>query len=55
MCPTDYTINGRQDIATDVSIRRDLSNCDMFSAHREDVSPLAIVTGMVRHMASISR
>lgn len=54
VCPTDYTINAREDIATDVSIRRDLSNCDMFSTQRQDVSPLAIISGMVRHQASIS-
>lgn len=55
VCPTDYTVNAREDIATDVSVRRDLSGCDRFSAHRQDVSPLAIVTGMVSRQTLVSR
>lgn len=54
VCPTEYTVNAREDIATDVSVSRDLSNCDSFSAHRQDVSPLAIITGMVRRQTLIS-
>lgn len=54
VCPTEYTVNAREDTATDVSLSRDLSDCDGFSAHRQDVSPLAIITGLVRHQAFIS-
>ncbi|XP_041951597.1 apolipoprotein B-100-like [Alosa sapidissima] len=39
-------INAREDIATDVTITRDLSACDGFVAQREATSPLAIITGM---------
>lgn len=53
MCPTEHTVNAREDIATDVSVIRDLSSCDWFSAHRQDVSPLAIITGLVRRQTFI--
>nr|XP_046228823.1 apolipoprotein B-100-like [Scatophagus argus] len=46
VCPTDFTVNTRQDIATDVTVNRDLSKCDSFFAHRQDTSPLALITGM---------
>lgn len=53
VCPTEYTVDAREDIATDMSTSRDLSNCDWFSAHRQDVSPLAIITGLVRRQTLI--
>uniref|UniRef100_A0AAZ1X7E0 Vitellogenin domain-containing protein n=1 Tax=Oreochromis aureus TaxID=47969 RepID=A0AAZ1X7E0_OREAU len=48
VCSTDFTVNNRQDIATDVTVSRDLSRCDWFTARRQDTSPLALVSGMVR-------
>lgn len=47
VCPTDFTVNTREDIATDVTVSRDLSKCDSFFARRQDTSPLALITGMV--------
>ncbi|XP_068199369.1 apolipoprotein B-100-like [Antennarius striatus] len=46
ICPTDITINTRKDIATDVTVNRDLSECDSFFAHEQTTSPLALITGM---------
>lgn len=48
VCPTDFTVNAREDIATDVTVNRDLSKCDSFFARRQDTSPLALITGMVK-------
>ncbi|TNN45216.1 Apolipoprotein B-100 [Liparis tanakae] len=45
-CPTDFTVNAREDIATDVTVSRDLSKCDYFVYHRQVASPLALITGM---------
>ncbi|XP_057678413.1 apolipoprotein B-100-like [Corythoichthys intestinalis] len=45
-CPTDFTVNARTDIATDVTISRDLSKCDSFNAHKQATSPLALISGM---------
>ncbi|KAM7395254.1 hypothetical protein PAMA_006830 [Pampus argenteus] len=46
VCATDFTVNFRDDIATDVDVSRDLSNCDWFMARRQDTSPLALISGM---------
>ncbi|XP_061561136.1 apolipoprotein B-100-like [Phycodurus eques] len=46
VCATDFTVNARGDIATDVTISRDLSRCDSFSAHKQATSPLALISGM---------
>uniref|UniRef100_A0A8C4FGP8 Vitellogenin domain-containing protein n=1 Tax=Dicentrarchus labrax TaxID=13489 RepID=A0A8C4FGP8_DICLA len=46
ICPTDFTVNAREDIATDVTVSRDLSKCSSFFARRQDTSPLALITGM---------
>lgn len=54
VCPTDVTINNREDIATDVTFNRDLSKCKAFFAHRQTTSPLALITGMVRATTSYS-
>ncbi|CAB1340530.1 unnamed protein product [Coregonus sp. 'balchen'] len=43
---TDFTVNSREDIATDVTVTRDLSKCDSFIAQRDHTSPLAIISGM---------
>ncbi|XP_026174369.1 apolipoprotein B-100-like [Mastacembelus armatus] len=46
VCNTDFTVNTREDIATDVTVSRDLSKCDWFRAHRQSTSPLALISGM---------
>uniref|UniRef100_A0A8C5G644 Apolipoprotein B-100-like n=1 Tax=Gouania willdenowi TaxID=441366 RepID=A0A8C5G644_GOUWI len=46
VCPTAITVNSREDIATDVTINRDLSGCDWFIARRQATSPLALISGM---------
>ncbi|XP_056219329.1 apolipoprotein B-100-like [Seriola aureovittata] len=46
VCSTDFTLNSREDIATDVTVTRDLSKCDWFIARRQDTSPLALISGM---------
>ncbi|XP_037101237.1 apolipoprotein B-100-like isoform X1 [Syngnathus acus] len=46
ICSTDFTVNARGDIATDVTVSRDLSRCDGFSAHKQATSPLALISGM---------
>ncbi|KAL7872224.1 hypothetical protein SRHO_G00072070 [Serrasalmus rhombeus] len=45
-CVTDFRVNNREDIATDVTITRDLSGCDGFSAQRDYGSPVALISGM---------
>ncbi|TDH00514.1 hypothetical protein EPR50_G00189250 [Perca flavescens] len=46
-CKTTYSINARDDIATDISLTRDLSRCDKFSPIRDHTSPLALISGML--------
>ncbi|KPP70386.1 apolipoprotein B-100-like, partial [Scleropages formosus] len=48
MCETEVTVNAREDIATEVSVVRDLSNCDQFRPVKDFTSPLALISGMVR-------
>lgn len=47
MCKTGYTVNARENIATDVTLSRDLSKCDNFRPVRDHTSPLALITGLV--------
>ncbi|XP_068610219.1 apolipoprotein B-100-like [Brachionichthys hirsutus] len=51
LCPTDFTVNSRKDIATDVTVSRNLSRCSSFFTHRQTTSPLALVTGMNRPLS----
>uniref|UniRef100_A0A673FXV2 Apolipoprotein B-100-like n=1 Tax=Sinocyclocheilus rhinocerous TaxID=307959 RepID=A0A673FXV2_9TELE len=46
ICATDVKVNSKEDIATDVTLTRDLSRCDTFKAQRSHTSPLAIITGL---------
>uniref|UniRef100_A0A3P9J4D2 Vitellogenin domain-containing protein n=1 Tax=Oryzias latipes TaxID=8090 RepID=A0A3P9J4D2_ORYLA len=46
VCSTDITVNSREEIPTDVTLIRDLSKCDGFTAHRQHTSPLALISGM---------
>uniref|UniRef100_A0A8C3ALV4 Vitellogenin domain-containing protein n=1 Tax=Cyclopterus lumpus TaxID=8103 RepID=A0A8C3ALV4_CYCLU len=48
LCPTNFSVNARENIATDVTVSRDLSKCDYFVYHKQVTSPLALITGMVR-------
>ncbi|XP_041950313.1 apolipoprotein B-100-like isoform X2 [Alosa sapidissima] len=53
LCKTDYTVNAREDIATDVTLTRDLSRCDQFRPVRDHTSPLALITGMHYPLAQL--
>nr|XP_055042552.1 LOW QUALITY PROTEIN: apolipoprotein Bb, tandem duplicate 1 [Misgurnus anguillicaudatus] len=46
LCQTGYTVNTREDIATDVTLNRDLSKCDNFRPIKDHTSPLALITDM---------
>lgn len=46
VCGTNFAVNSKEDIATDVTVTRDLSKCDSFIAQRDHTSPLAIISGM---------
>ncbi|KAM9778214.1 apolipoprotein Bb, tandem duplicate 1 [Syngnathus typhle] len=55
MCKTYYTINAREDIATDISLDRDLSTCDRFVPVRDYTSPLALISGMQYPLSKLIR
>ncbi|XP_051909562.1 apolipoprotein Bb, tandem duplicate 1 [Hippocampus zosterae] len=55
MCETSYTINAREDIATDISLERDLSTCDRFVPTRDYTSPLALISGMQYPLSKLVR
>ncbi|XP_059212875.1 apolipoprotein B-100-like [Centropristis striata] len=55
ICKTTYTVNAREDIATDISLTRDLSRCDKFSPMRDHTSPLALISGMHYPLAQMIR
>ncbi|KAK3516813.1 hypothetical protein QTP70_023691, partial [Hemibagrus guttatus] len=55
LCETDYTVNTREDVATDVTLNRDLSRCDQFRPIKDHTSPLAIITGMHYPLAQLIR
>ncbi|KAJ8274954.1 hypothetical protein COCON_G00095790 [Conger conger] len=46
ICKTDFAVNTREDIATDVTVTRDLSHCDGFSPKKDFTSPLALISGL---------
>lgn len=48
-CLTDHQVNARKDIATDVTLSRDLSQCDQFYSRELANSPLALLQKLVRH------
>ncbi|XP_076612758.1 apolipoprotein Bb, tandem duplicate 1 [Chaetodon auriga] len=54
-CKTYYTVNAREDIATDISLNRDLSRCDKFVPMRDHTSPLALISGMHYPLAQLVR
>uniref|UniRef100_A0A3P8U0I8 Vitellogenin domain-containing protein n=1 Tax=Amphiprion percula TaxID=161767 RepID=A0A3P8U0I8_AMPPE len=55
MCKSQFTINAREDIATDISLTRDLSRCDKFNPIRDHTSPLALISGMVIYSSNLIR
>lgn len=55
MCKTYYTVNAREDIATDISLNRDLSSCDKFAPIKDHTSPLALISGMHYPLAQLVR
>ncbi|XP_055041957.2 apolipoprotein B-100 [Misgurnus anguillicaudatus] len=55
LCPTDYTVNTRGNIASNITLNRDLSQCDKFKPVKDHTSPLAIITGMHHHLAQLIR
>ncbi|XP_060722344.1 apolipoprotein Bb, tandem duplicate 1 [Tachysurus vachellii] len=55
LCETHYTVNTREDIATDVTLNRDLSRCDQFRPIKDHTSPLAIIKGMHYPLAQLIR
>ncbi|XP_034556005.1 apolipoprotein B-100-like [Notolabrus celidotus] len=55
MCKTQYSINTREDIATDISLTRDLSRCDKFVPMRDYTSPLALISGMHYPLSKLIR
>ncbi|CAM4694151.1 unnamed protein product [Leuciscus chuanchicus] len=54
-CKTGYSVNAREDIATDVTLNRDLSKCDHFSPVKDHTSPLALITGIHYPLAQLIR
>uniref|UniRef100_UPI003AAA740B apolipoprotein B-100 n=1 Tax=Centroberyx gerrardi TaxID=166262 RepID=UPI003AAA740B len=54
-CLTDYRVNARKDIATDVSLSRDLSQCDQFYSRGLTNSPLALLQRLHRPMSKLIR
>ncbi|XP_015802906.3 apolipoprotein Bb, tandem duplicate 1 [Nothobranchius furzeri] len=54
-CKTYYTVNAREDIATDINLNRDLSRCEKFVPIRDHNSPLALITGMHYPLSQLVR
>ncbi|XP_068433381.1 apolipoprotein Bb, tandem duplicate 1 [Clinocottus analis] len=54
-CKTYNTVNAREDIATDISLKRDLSKCDKFVPLRDHTSPMALISGMHYPLAQMVR
>ncbi|XP_046905722.1 apolipoprotein B-100-like isoform X3 [Hypomesus transpacificus] len=46
VCDTDNTVNARENVVTDLTLTRDLSRCDRFTAQKDHTSPLALISGM---------
>ncbi|XP_051252201.1 apolipoprotein B-100 [Dicentrarchus labrax] len=52
-CLTDYKVNMRKDIATDVTLSRDLSLCDQFNSRELANSPLALLQKLHQPMSKL--
>ncbi|XP_039521759.1 apolipoprotein B-100-like isoform X3 [Pimephales promelas] len=55
LCKTDHVVNTREDIATEVTLKRDLSDCDKFRPVEDHTSPLALISGMNYPLAQLIR
>ncbi|XP_039527523.1 apolipoprotein B-100-like isoform X2 [Pimephales promelas] len=55
LCKTDHVVNTREDVATEVTLRRDLSDCDKFRPVEDHTSPLALISGMNYPLAQLIR
>ncbi|XP_018588227.2 apolipoprotein B-100 [Scleropages formosus] len=53
LCKTDFTANSRKETAADVTVTRDLSQCDQFNPMSDHTSPLALVSGMSRPLSKL--
>uniref|UniRef100_A0A3P8S942 Vitellogenin domain-containing protein n=1 Tax=Amphiprion percula TaxID=161767 RepID=A0A3P8S942_AMPPE len=54
-CLTDYVENARKDIATEVTLSRDLSQCDQFYSRDLSNSPLALLQKLVGTHSPMSK
>ncbi|KAF7201026.1 apolipoprotein B-100 isoform X2 [Nothobranchius furzeri] len=54
-CLTEYVVNSRQEIPTDVNLSRDLSQCDQFYSRRQTSSPLALLQHLHIPMSRLIR
>uniref|UniRef100_A0A673C917 Apolipoprotein Bb, tandem duplicate 2 n=1 Tax=Sphaeramia orbicularis TaxID=375764 RepID=A0A673C917_9TELE len=54
-CKTYSTVNAREDIPTDITLKRDLSKCDKFVPMKDYTSPLAVFSGMHYPLAQLVR
>ncbi|XP_063764989.1 apolipoprotein B-100 isoform X2 [Eleginops maclovinus] len=52
-CLTDYLVNAGRDFATDVTLSRDLSQCDQFYSRELINSPLALLQKLHRPMSKL--
>ncbi|XP_075304075.1 apolipoprotein B-100 [Odontesthes bonariensis] len=52
-CSTQYVVNARQDIPTDVTLSRDLSQCDQFHGRELTNSPLALLQKLHKPMSKL--
>ncbi|XP_068451587.1 apolipoprotein B-100 [Clinocottus analis] len=52
-CLTDYSVNARRDVATDVTLSRDLSQCDQFYRRELVNSPLALLQKLHRPLSKL--
>ncbi|XP_056151440.1 apolipoprotein B-100 [Lampris incognitus] len=55
LCLTNHRVNARKDIAIDVSLSRDLSQCDQFYSRAMTNSPLALLQGLHYPMSKLIR
>uniref|UniRef100_A0A3Q1IQG0 Vitellogenin domain-containing protein n=1 Tax=Anabas testudineus TaxID=64144 RepID=A0A3Q1IQG0_ANATE len=53
ICSTNFNVNSREDIATDVTVNRDLSKCDQFTPRWQVTSPLALISGMNKGLSKL--
>lgn len=52
LCSTSYIANARMDVATYMTMSRDLWQCDRFYSRQLASSPLALLQGLVGHYSA---